>query len=98
MPVKRVELKNFNISIGCNSPFSKATVRREFVDNSQLNIYHPIKGNPVVEDLMEKVVSNRSIPLDDGVETLIAIKEKFPYLRSYIDICIEELKGYRCMV
>ena len=31
---------------------------------------------------------------DDGIETLIAIKEKAPFLTKYIDSCINELKTY----
>ena len=98
MPVKRVEFPNFNISIGFNEQFKKPLIRKEYVENPQLNIYHPIKGNPVVETLMDKVVLNRSIPLDDGIETLKAIKEKVPYLTKYIDYCIKELNGYKNMV
>ena len=47
---------------------------------------------------MDKVVSNRTIPLTDGLETLKAIKEKVPYLNKYIDSCIEELNSYISMV
>ena len=94
-----MEFPNFNISIGINNDyFSKAKVRKEFVEDPMLNIYHPIKGNPTVESLMDKVVLNRSIPLDDGTETLKAIKEKVPYLTKYIDYCIKELNSYKNMV
>ena len=98
MSVKRIEFPNFNISIGMNNNFSRPVVRKEYVENSLLNIYHPIKGNPVVETLMDKVILNRSIPLNDGIETLIAIKEKVPYLTDYIDFCIKELNSYKSMV
>lgn len=98
MPVKRVEFKNFNISIGFDKQFRQPTIRKEFVEDPLLNIYHPIKGNPVVEKLMDKVVTNRSIPLDDGIETLKTIKEKVPYLEKYIDCCINELKNYKSMI
>ena len=98
MSVKRIEFPEFNISIGINNLVSKPSVRKEFVENPQLNIYHPVKGNPVIENLMEKVVLKRSIPLLDGIETLEAIKEKVPYLTKYIDFCIEELNSYKNMI
>ena len=98
MKVKRIEFPNFNISIGVKGSPAKPTVRREFVDNDGLNIYHPKFGNPVVEDLMDKVVSRRSIPLNDGIETLYAIKEKARFLGIYIDDCINELLSYKGMV
>lgn len=55
MSVKRIEFPNFNISIGMNNNFLKPRVIKEYVENPQLNIYHPIKGNPVVETLMDKI-------------------------------------------
>lgn len=94
MNVKRIDFKTHTVSIGISNQYSKPTIRKEFLDNPMLNILHPREGNPVVEDLMDKVVLNRSISLDDGIETLIAIKEKAPFLTKYIDSCINELKTY----
>ena len=98
MSVKRIDLKTHTISIGISGQFPKPKVRKEFLENPLINILHPKAGNPVVEDLMDKVVLSRSIPLDDGIETLMAIKEKAPFLTKYIDWCITELKTYRNMV
>lgn len=88
----------YNISAALQIPKNEGNVRKEFLENSLLNIYSPRMGNPVVEDLMDKVVLSRRVPLNDGVETLKAIKEKFPYLTKYVDVCLEELKRYRNMV
>ena len=98
MPVKRIEFPNFNVSVGVNEILTKPLIRKEYVENPLLNIYHPVKGNPVVETLMDKVILSRSIPLDDGIETLKVIKEKFPYLAKYIDYCIKELNSYKTMI
>ena len=97
MKVKRIEFPNFNISIGVDSHV-KPTIRREYVDNEGLNIFHPKLGNPVVEDLMDKVITSRRIPLNDGIETLYAIKEKARFLQVYIDDCINVLLSYKSKV
>ena len=98
MKVKRIEFPNFNVSIGITQNYKKPNVRKEYVDNNRLNFYHPKFGNPVVEELMDKVILNRSIPLDDGIETLHAIKDKYPYIKSYIDDCIKVLLSYQNMI
>ena len=98
MTVKRIEFGTHTLSIGLSEQFKRPKVRSEYVENPMLNILHPREGNPVVEDLMDKVVLARSIPLDDGIETLKTIIEKVPFLTKYIDCCIEELKTYRNMV
>ena len=79
MDVKRIDFKTHTLSIGIPDRFNKPKIRTEYLENSMLNILHPRQGNPVVEDLMDKVVLNRSISLDDGIETLKAIKEKAPF-------------------
>ena len=85
MNVKRIDFGTHILSIGTTGPHPKPIVRSEYLENPLLNIYHPIQGNPVVEDLMDKVVSKRSVPLDDGIETLRAIKENKPFMTEYID-------------
>ncbi|MBP3846211.1 hypothetical protein J6I39_00515 [bacterium] len=97
MSVKRVDFLNFNFSIGVDQPY-KPTIRKEYVENSGLNIYHPKLGNPIVEELMEQVVSKRCIPLNDGIETLYAIKNKVPFLAQYIDGCIDILLSYKMKI
>lgn len=98
MVVKRIEFNNYILSIGTNYYPAKPKVRKEFLDNPKLNIYHPKKGNPVVENLMDKVVLNRSIPLNDGIETLRAIRENFPFMKEYLDECIRQLENYEKMI
>ena len=98
MNVKRIDLKTHTVSIGISGQIHKPNVRKEFLENPLINIWHPVHGNPVVEDLMDSVVLNRRIPIDDGIETLNAIKEKAPFLTKYIDACINELKSYYKMV
>ena len=98
MTVKRIDFGTHILSIGTSGQISKPTVRAEYLKKPLLNILHQKNGNPVIEDLMDKVVSRRSIPLDDGIETLMAIKEKAPFMTEYIDTCIKELKSYYRMV
>lgn len=97
MNVKRIDLKSHIISISITAP-QKPSVRDEYIENLGLNMYHPKKGNPVIEDLMDKVVTRRRIPLDDGIVTLKAIKNKYPYLTQYVDDCIRVLNSYKNMI
>jgi len=98
MVVKRIEFKNYTLSIGTNYSSAKSFARKEFIEHPMLNVYHPLKGNPIVEDLMDKVVLNRSIPLDDGIETILAIKDKCPYMEKYLEGCLQALRNYKKMV
>ena len=56
MNVKRIDFGTHTLSIGINGYISKPLVRKEFLENPMLNILHPREGNPVVEDLMDKVI------------------------------------------
>ena len=100
MKINKIVLENgqYRISAAIQIPKNQGSVRKEFLEDPLLNIYSPRMGNPVVEDLMDKVVLSRRISLSDGEATLRAISEKYPYLKSYIDVCIEELKSYKLMV
>ena len=97
----KVILKDFGthtVSIGIGGYTRIPKVRENYLNNSGLNILHPKLGNPGVEDLLDKVVLSRSIPLDDGIVTLGAIKEKCPFMREYLDVCIKELNKYKSMI
>ena len=96
--VKRIDFGTHVLSIGIIGTVPKPVVRKEYLENSLLNIYDRRKGNPVIEELMDKVILKRSIPLDDGIETLKSIKEKTPYLADYVDGCVKVLNGYKGMV
>ena len=100
MSIRKVEFENnlYKASFSITIPDKKPQIRNEFVENPLLNVYCPKRGNPVIEDLMDKVIIARSIPLDDGEATLRAIKNKTPYLSEYIDDWIKALKKYHNMI
>ena len=99
MKVYKTVLENakYRISVGV-SISEEGKIRKEYTENHLLNIYSPKIGNPVVEDLMDKVILSRRVPINDGEVTLHAIKEKFPYMTNYIDGWIEALQKYKNMV
>ena len=51
--------------------------------------------NPVLEELMDEVIMSRRIPIEKGIDTLTAIRDKYEHLKDYINDCIRVLMTYR---
>ena len=75
-----------------SNPWDKPELLTKFIQNPILK--SNIKPNPVLEEMLDAAISERSIPLHSTEFTMNVIKSKYPNLSDDVRECLEILKTY----
>lgn len=75
-----------------SNPWDKPRVLEKFLESPLLKCDK--KPNPVLEEMLDKAISTRSIPLHDTEYTMNVIKSKYPNLSKDVEECLDILKTY----
>lgn len=75
-----------------SNPWDKPRVLEKFIESPLLKCDK--KPNPILEEMLDKAISTRSIPLHDTEYTMNVIKSKYPKLSKDVEECLEILKTY----
>ena len=75
-----------------STPWDKPELLTKFLEKTLLK--SNVKPNPVLEEMLDKAISTRSIPLHNTEYTMNVIKSKYPDLSKDVNECLEILKSY----